>query len=161
MIRKTLHTCSCRKLDFLQLTSLSPQSRPNTQLYTQLIRSSDLLISLPAIDRLRPHLFIDLICKPIQPARVRTVCLRTGIYTGRLTEREDVRWRAGRGFKKTLKNRRLLITEIDFAKCPYVRRQRNFMNEFLLLVMVIIHPAINPLYRKPKKNYFIAKRRIE
>ncbi len=35
------------------------------------------------------------------------------------------------------------------------------MNEVLLLVMVIIHPAINPLYRKPKKNYFIAKRRIE
>jgi hypothetical protein len=35
------------------------------------------------------------------------------------------------------------------------------MNEFLPLVIVNIHPAIDPLYRKPKKNYFIAKRRIE
>ena len=35
------------------------------------------------------------------------------------------------------------------------------MNEFLLVVIVIIHPAINHLYRKPKNNYFIAKRRIE
>ena len=31
------------------------------------------------------------------------------------------------------------------------------MNEFLLLVIVIIYLAINPLYSKPKKNYFIAK----
>ena len=35
------------------------------------------------------------------------------------------------------------------------------MNEFLLLVIVIISSAINPLSSKPKKNYFIAKRRIE
>ena len=35
------------------------------------------------------------------------------------------------------------------------------MNELLPLVIVTIHPAIDPLYRKPKKNYFIAKRRIE
>ena len=35
------------------------------------------------------------------------------------------------------------------------------MNEFLLLVIVIIYPATNPLYSKPKKNYFIASRRIE
>jgi hypothetical protein len=35
------------------------------------------------------------------------------------------------------------------------------MNEFLLVVIVIIHPAIHPFYSKPKKNYFIAKRRIE
>jgi hypothetical protein len=35
------------------------------------------------------------------------------------------------------------------------------MNEFLLLVILIIHPAIDYLYCKPKKNYFIAKRRIE
>ncbi len=34
------------------------------------------------------------------------------------------------------------------------------MNEFLLLAIVVIYLAINPLY-KPKKNYFIAKRRIE
>jgi hypothetical protein len=30
------------------------------------------------------------------------------------------------------------------------------MNEFLLLVIVIIYLAINPLYSKPKRNYFIA-----
>lgn len=35
------------------------------------------------------------------------------------------------------------------------------MNEFLLLVIVIIHSAIDHLYSKAKKNYFIAKRRIE
>ena len=35
------------------------------------------------------------------------------------------------------------------------------MNEFLLLAIVIIYLAINPLYSKPKKNYFIASRRIE
>ena len=35
------------------------------------------------------------------------------------------------------------------------------MNEFLLLVIVIVYLAINPVYRKPKKNYFIASRRIE
>jgi hypothetical protein len=35
------------------------------------------------------------------------------------------------------------------------------MNEFLLLVIVIIYLAINPLYRKPKRNYFIANRKIE
>jgi hypothetical protein len=34
------------------------------------------------------------------------------------------------------------------------------MNEFLLLVILITYPTINH-YRKPKKNYFIAKRRIE
>jgi hypothetical protein len=35
------------------------------------------------------------------------------------------------------------------------------MNEFLLLAVVIIHSAINQLYSKAKKNYFIAKRWIE
>jgi hypothetical protein len=35
------------------------------------------------------------------------------------------------------------------------------MNEFLLLAIVIIYLAINPIYNKPKKNYFIASRRIE
>ena len=35
------------------------------------------------------------------------------------------------------------------------------MNEFLLAVIVIIHSAINHFSSKPKKNYFIAKRRIE
>ena len=35
------------------------------------------------------------------------------------------------------------------------------MNEFFLLVIVIIHSAIHGFSRKPKKNYFIAKRRIE
>ena len=35
------------------------------------------------------------------------------------------------------------------------------MNESFLLVIVIICLAINHFYRKPKKNYFIAKRRIE
>ena len=35
------------------------------------------------------------------------------------------------------------------------------MNEFLLLAIVVIYLAINPLYSKPKKNYFIAKRRSE
>jgi len=35
------------------------------------------------------------------------------------------------------------------------------MNEFLPRVISITYPAINHLYSKPKKNYFIAKRRIE
>ena len=35
------------------------------------------------------------------------------------------------------------------------------MNEFLLLVINIIHLAINLLYSKPKENYFIANRKIE
>ena len=35
------------------------------------------------------------------------------------------------------------------------------MNEFLLLAIVIIYLAINYFYSKPKKNYFIASRRIE
>ena len=35
------------------------------------------------------------------------------------------------------------------------------MNEFLLLAIIIIYLAINPFYSKPKKNYFIASRRIE
>ena len=35
------------------------------------------------------------------------------------------------------------------------------MNEFLLLVLVVIHPVINHLYSKPKRNYFIGERRIE
>jgi hypothetical protein len=33
------------------------------------------------------------------------------------------------------------------------------MNEFLPLVIVVIHPVIN--HRKPKGNYFIGERRIE
>ncbi len=35
------------------------------------------------------------------------------------------------------------------------------MNEFLLLVIVIIYLAITHLHSEPKKNYFIASRRIE
>jgi|GEM_PF-5444694 hypothetical protein len=35
------------------------------------------------------------------------------------------------------------------------------MNEFLPLVIVVIHPVINHLYGKPKGNYFIGERRIE
>jgi hypothetical protein len=35
------------------------------------------------------------------------------------------------------------------------------MNEFLLAVIVVIHSAIHRFSSKPKKNYFIAKRRIE
>lgn len=35
------------------------------------------------------------------------------------------------------------------------------MNEFLLLVIVIIYLAINLLYSKPEENYFIAHRKIE
>jgi hypothetical protein len=37
----------------------------------------------------------------------------------------------------------------------------NFMNESFLLVIIVVHLAINRLYSKPKKNYFLAKRRIE
>jgi hypothetical protein len=35
------------------------------------------------------------------------------------------------------------------------------MNEFLLLVIVVIHSAIHRFSSNPKTNYFIAKRRIE
>jgi len=34
------------------------------------------------------------------------------------------------------------------------------MNEFLLLAVVVIYLAINPLYSKPTKNYFIANYRL-
>jgi len=50
---------------------------------------------------------------------------------------------------------------MDLPNEIYFRSERNFMNEFLLLVTVTICLTINPLYRKPRKNYFIAKRRIE
>jgi len=36
------------------------------------------------------------------------------------------------------------------------------MNEFLLVLIIVIYfLAITLLYKKPKKNYLIAKRRIE
>jgi hypothetical protein len=35
------------------------------------------------------------------------------------------------------------------------------MNQSFLLVIVVIHLAINHLYSKSKRNYFVAKRRIE
>jgi hypothetical protein len=35
------------------------------------------------------------------------------------------------------------------------------MNEFLPLLMISTYPTLNHLYSKPKKNYFIASRRIE
>jgi hypothetical protein len=49
----------------------------------------------------------------------------------------------------------------SLKKHPHSYPKIDFMNEFLLLVIVIIYLAINPLYSKPKKNYFIANRKIE